>query len=213
MLHWNVGMGVQVHQEELNRKDIRPVSSWFMLIMLIYWGKILVENINAIKRNTEALVVCDDQILSFRFHGSDSVYTAECYAIYRAVLIRHQSVHCHFLCSDPLNISQSPWTHTPTCCYGVCHIRCPIWITPGNQLTFAGCLLLQAYPATRKDALHENLCERSLGSDVRGYRAVLSCWHDELTHTQGNKFQIIMLSVQLHQERAACAYTGLHTCE
>lgn len=154
----------------------------------------LVGNINAIKRNTEALFVYGDQILSFRFHGCNSVYTAECYVIYRAVLIRYQSLHCHFLYSDPLSVSQSPWTHKgPTGCYGVYHIRCPICITPGYRLLFAGCVVVQAYPARRKKTtLHGNLsCERSLGSDVRGYRAVLSCCHDKLTHTQGNKFQIV----------------------
>jgi ribonuclease HI len=58
--------------------------------------------------------ICDDQVFSYRLHRFNSVFTAELYAIYRAILfIRRWPQQNYLVCTDSLSALQCLSGYSP----------------------------------------------------------------------------------------------------
>jgi hypothetical protein len=64
--------------------------------------------------NRRAVLSKNGQVFSYRLHNFNSIFTAELYAIYRALLfIRRQLQQCHLICTDSLSALQGLNCYSP----------------------------------------------------------------------------------------------------
>jgi hypothetical protein len=155
--------------------------------------------------------IYDGQVFSYRLHNFNSVFTAELYAFYQALLfIRCQSQQCHFIFTVSLSALQGLNCYSPDHPIiieiliqlsslhksGKSIVFC--WVPdhtglPGNKAADA---------AAEVATLHRTLVsDRTLGSDVHTFLhcTILSSWQDECNNAQGNKLHVVKSSVQVWQ--------------
>jgi hypothetical protein len=143
----------------------------------------------------------------YRLHTFNSVFTAELYAMYRALLfVRRQPRQYHLVCTDSLSGLQSLSGYSPDhpivieLLFQLSHLH-----RAGKSAVFCwipGHSGLPGNEAATPAALHGPLAsDRGLGSDIRAFlrRAGLSMWQDECANTQGNKLRLVQPSVQAWQ--------------